>query len=450
MISEKIRMNFKTIVLFSSVTLIEAALAAWDSWGLASLILLALLQLAPAVFCLRKRRMDYLSIILCAQFVGYSLFPLAQSFTAPLSPVHLQAVHALIVCTALLIAGTALVRKFFYRVPHRQEVFHPLPLSAPGLFGLLGVLLLSFYFASEVPEDLQRFFGQAQFLCLVLAFCVSVPRRYQVTLGMLQLGIGVYVFYSFLAFANLGFAINLAVIWIAQSILQRRFKPMLRLALLVLPLLFLQSVKGEYRGRLVHDPKEGVWTRADWLWGMVGKKISGTETRRVDSVLDDTLDRAHDESLEKVLEWTPSRVPFWNGESYKNFFLQLIPRIFWPSKPHWNLDNDFGQRYGYLDAKDTKTEVVFSYFAEGYMNFGWGAVFAVAIFMALLIPLVEKISEFDLHGYYSITFICFLMPLLSYQIDLGAVLAKLLFTALFVLPLRAPGIFGWEVTPKGA
>ena len=48
--------------------------------------------------------------------------------------------------------------------------------------------------------------------------------------------------------------------------------------------------------------------------------------------------------LAKVVEHTPSSVPYWYGETYKLTLTNLVPRIIWPEKPREAAGQKFSHR----------------------------------------------------------------------------------------------------------
>ncbi len=92
--------------------------------------------------------------------------------------------------------------------------------------------------------------------------------------------------------------------------------------------------------------------------------------------------------LSHVTNQSPENVPYWNGESYRNLLVSVIPRLLWPDKPQERLGNEFGHRYHLLNPDDDVTSVNIPWLVEFYANFGtvgvfWG-MFVIGIFLAFL------------------------------------------------------------------
>jgi hypothetical protein len=74
--------------------------------------------------------------------------------------------------------------------------------------------------------------------------------------------------------------------------------------------------------------------------------------------------------LAYVIDETPSRVPYWDGESYQALLWKFIPRLLYPEKPVEEMGQTFGHRYGLLDEDDISTSVNMPQLCEMYANFG--------------------------------------------------------------------------------
>ena len=73
-----------------------------------------------------------------------------------------------------------------------------------------------------------------------------------------------------------------------------------------------------------------------------------------------------------IVKNTPKIWNFKMGSTYMQFFISLIPRILWHSKPIIGMnDNTFGRNYGILGANDYKTSIVITWIEEIFINFGW-------------------------------------------------------------------------------
>jgi hypothetical protein len=74
--------------------------------------------------------------------------------------------------------------------------------------------------------------------------------------------------------------------------------------------------------------------------------------------------------LTKVVERTPSSVPYWYGETYKLTLTKLVPRIIWPEKPREVAGQTFAHRYEMITPENTTTSINLPWVVEMYANFG--------------------------------------------------------------------------------
>ena len=90
-------------------------------------------------------------------------------------------------------------------------------------------------------------------------------------------------------------------------------------------------------------------------------------------------------AISMVQEKTPSKVPFWNGESYLNLFFKFIPRFIWKDKPKEEMGQLFGHRYEILDRWNLTTSMNTPILAEAYMNFGLFGFFSIYLVMSYIL-----------------------------------------------------------------
>ena len=74
--------------------------------------------------------------------------------------------------------------------------------------------------------------------------------------------------------------------------------------------------------------------------------------------------------LAQVVAKSPGEVPLWNGETYAHVLVAPIPRFVWPDKPAISTGQDFGHRYGILDADDLESAANLAQLIEVRANFG--------------------------------------------------------------------------------
>jgi hypothetical protein len=82
-----------------------------------------------------------------------------------------------------------------------------------------------------------------------------------------------------------------------------------------------------------------------------------------------------------IVERTGDAVPYQEGGTYLNFFLNLIPRFLWQDKPSMNsFSNSLPREYGILGFDDERTSVGLGLLGEAWVNFGY---LGVLLFMPL-------------------------------------------------------------------
>lgn len=98
--------------------------------------------------------------------------------------------------------------------------------------------------------------------------------------------------------------------------------------------------------------------------------------------------------LEKVIQKTPSEIPYWEGSTLKGVLINIIPRAIWKEKPEEKLGNTFGRTYGILFDHDKTTSWNIPWLVEFYMNFGnTGAVLCMTLAGAMIGGLVRLIGS---------------------------------------------------------
>jgi hypothetical protein len=71
-----------------------------------------------------------------------------------------------------------------------------------------------------------------------------------------------------------------------------------------------------------------------------------------------------------VVNQTPRRIPYMNGETYRVVLWAFVPRVLAPDRPLQQLGQDFGHRYRLLNPNDHATSFNCAQIVEMYMNFG--------------------------------------------------------------------------------
>lgn len=151
--------------------------------------------------------------------------------------------------------------------------------------------------------------------------------------------------------------------------------------------------------------------------------------------------------LGMVVEYTPDRQPYLNGETYSYVLPQLIPRLLWPDKPPSHVaTNRLSVYYGLQSEEATgSTTIAFGMPAEAYANFGLIGMAGLGMFFGFGLKKVQTLGArspmFSLAG---ITMILLTAWSLNAEFTM-AVWVSSLFQALIValgIPLVLRGILG--------
>lgn len=169
--------------------------------------------------------------------------------------------------------------------------------------------------------------------------------------------------------------------------------PLGLISILLVVLLVFNPVKSEYRRTAWNNSQYSSWLdKAELFINLSSDHYNDIQTQNknfFDSVISPFVSRtSYITIFSKVIEDTPSRVPYWNGETYIPLLTSYIPRFLWPDKPVSSVGNDFGQRYGYLKKTDKLTSLNLPWIVELYVNFGsYGVLMGmtlIGIFLAFL------------------------------------------------------------------
>ncbi len=138
-------------------------------------------------------------------------------------------------------------------------------------------------------------------------------------------------------------------------------------------------------------------------------------------------------ALSLVLEETPSKVPFWNGESYV-LISKFIPRILWPDKPKEEMGYKFGTRYGIIDYTNTNTSMNTPMLTEMYFNFGFfGIVFGMVILSMVYILMNNYFNNNRTSFIGKVYCVAFLFPFVSQESNFSLVFGNVPLLILTIL-----------------
>jgi hypothetical protein len=158
-------------------------------------------------------------------------------------------------------------------------------------------------------------------------------------------------------------------------------RALLLAALVVVPSL---GIKQRYRAIVHKHPEMGVTDRAQLFGSLVaGVFVGGNpEMARAADVAENRV--AHLSNFAFVVAKTPETVPYWNGDSYANFWWSFVPRVLYPEKPEKTLGQEFGHRYRIIGPADRGTSVNLEQLVEMYANFGPAGVLVGMFLLGLL------------------------------------------------------------------
>ena len=98
-----------------------------------------------------------------------------------------------------------------------------------------------------------------------------------------------------------------------------------------------------------------------------------------------------------VVDWSPSRQDFLDGETYGYVLPQLIPRFLWPDKPRSHIATyRLSIYYGLQDEDATNaTTIAFGMLSEAYANFGMFGAGLLGLFWGVIL---KKLQVLSLHS----------------------------------------------------
>lgn len=108
------------------------------------------------------------------------------------------------------------------------------------------------------------------------------------------------------------------------------------------------------------------------------------------------------------IDRVPSITPYFEGESYKDIPVQIVPRFLWPDKPS---PNDtvalISVGLGILTAEQAEfTSIAYGIITESYVNFGWLGPVGLGLLVGALLELVARSTAgadtLSIHGLFRI------------------------------------------------
>ena len=130
-------------------------------------------------------------------------------------------------------------------------------------------------------------------------------------------------------------------------------------------------------------------------WFANGVKVLGQKKGEGERDVQSAAERgAMIQVLFRIMEWTPQRKPFLEGETYKEIPSLLVPRILYKEKGIAHIGNwILAYYYEFLTLEGlSKTSIGFDLFSESYANFGYVGMGFLAVFLGLFYGWVGRLS----------------------------------------------------------
>jgi hypothetical protein len=204
------------------------------------------------------------------------------------------------------------------------------------------------------------------------------------------------------------------------------------------------GVKHQYRQTIAEHTEYGTLEKLGAFGGLMSGVFAGgnkVDLAAADEVAEDRID--HLSTFSYVIATTPAVIPYWNGETYKDFFWSFVPRVLVPSKPKKTLGQDYGHRYLILDKRDHITSINLEQTVEMYANFGLLGVIVGMFVMGLLYRAIYETLGSPIGDGGTLVAACLFRLLLNIESDFSLVFggvvqqAVLLHIVLYLLA-RAP------------
>ena len=141
-------------------------------------------------------------------------------------------------------------------------------------------------------------------------------------------------------------------------------------------------------------------------------------------------------AISMVLEKTPAKVPYWNGESYLPLLTKFIPRLIWSDKPTENMGKLFGVRYGVISVFNTRTSINAPIIPEFYINFGYGGIYLGCLFLGFFFAFLSRLFNSNAVSYSSkIIGMAIIFPLVIWESNFSLIFGDLILVSFFVIIL---------------
>lgn len=119
-------------------------------------------------------------------------------------------------------------------------------------------------------------------------------------------------------------------------------------------------------------------------------------------------------TLAIVMKDTPSKIPYWNGETYKPLLSKLFPRFLLPWKPQELTGQTFGHRYHLISTYNTRTSYNMPIPVELYANFGRVGMIVGMFLLGVFYAWAQRMSMRRIQPVFGSGFAIFLVAQLAY------------------------------------
>lgn len=404
-----------------------------DTEGYDTARLYLAMQFAPFLYDLFKKQAGYVGLLGLASFAFTGVRTVSiltdSTGTVAFDQEQIIAMRETCICYVLL----WLAHQAFTRLVKKREStassFQKLEVAPATFIGAMAMLPVTYF--APVSRDYLNLVLLLSALCNVLCLTTTCKRA-----PILDLIAPTYVFaLAFVRFLMTGMygpliTPTFALLFGALITRNPRMLPWPMVAIVLF--LFIQPVKGFYRG-IARDPTLSISERFTSLGALLIESHFG-ESILADDAETKILDRLDEDTLARVIRFTPGIVPYWGGVTYEAVLFVFIPRFLWRDKPKLNWGNRFGKEYQVLSEEDSGTSITCGYYCEGYINFGFLGMYGVAILMGLLLGAVESLALNRFSANYTLPFILGFGPF-SQQPAMATIFNNIVLTVIPILIL---------------
>jgi len=409
--------------------------------GVPTLAALAIVQTFPFFLDLILRRASLLSYVLLIHFM-YTCFGkiidfISADFTPRFTEKTLAGLSEQLTCSLIIVTIYFLAEGIFRRKPAEM------PKRPSHLLVSPNACLVNLVFFAMIPWSgaLLSNFGAVSsfFTALSIIFAnTTQPIGYEKKFSKLLPFLGLYLLVDYLMSGITGNLALFALLYIIAESTQGKWSALTYAGIMAVIFFGIQFTKSPLRAALNTEPGVPKPTMSEKL-SIVSEAFEAafsgslvySDLETLDMDLDTELDpesptklleakgRLDEETLATVLEATPSRVPFFYGETYEQILYIAIPRFLWRDKPTMFSGNRFGKLYNIISEDNDSTSISVPLLAEGYMNFGYVGLYLTAVFIGLFVFSLERAHVAAFNGNYLLSFVCAFAPFTRYENPLG-------------------------------